>query len=384
MSSEYSACLCHGNRALASSDFLSFFASSILNRAAGCVLASQPGLAVLPHAYERLHKNRCIPHLQVFLPFDVPLVAGRDGVRRLLHLVELCSQLPTANASLNFGEQLNVAGFAAILEVEEHSWAANENLAAPKRLLRFRHANVIENHFSAELVTRLEDGPRARGQHLVSLKEALEVHSERVSCSTHAHVLHQTKIANLVLHKFNVEQLLLLGGIGFDAPNVVRILRRQILHQFSDRSLELSGERRRTLLAVACHFPFLEQGLHQRVRAAVHELRQIHVKNVAILVEEAVHVVGHVACVVTQPERIAGERAIGQELLLHARLKVLVVHNLRRAVENVKERFVRHVSRAQAGVIEKGKNGCTVSLNELADNLVVKVVDVCPRNALQQ
>jgi len=126
-------------------------------------------------------------------------------------------------------------------------------------------------------------------------------------------VLHETQVADLVLHQSRFGQVGLFQIVRFDTAHVVRHLSAQILHESVDGDFELASGRSGTpesgptwislnktrrfttgeMTATHQKNTFGEQFLQNWVIAAVHGLSQIAEEQIVVLVHESGHGVRH-------------------------------------------------------------------------------------------
>ena len=135
------------------------------------------------------------------------------------------------------------------------------------------------------------EAPGAARELLVAVEEARELGTVGETGATHAHVLEQTEVLDLVSNARHVPVVVLLGLVGLDAANVVRLARGERLHQRLRRVLDLEAGGRRALLVVLGVVG--EERAQEGVLGHLQGLDQVVEQRILVLVAEALDVVRH-------------------------------------------------------------------------------------------
>ena len=183
-----------------------------------------------------------------------------------------------------------------------------------------------------------------------------------------------------MLYKFLIKQHWRLGIIGFDAPDVVRLLAVDDLHQGQHGVLEESPRRQRPLGGLGDVVSALRPHRLQILIAGVEQKPlEILEERVPVLLNEASHSVDHVASVVLDEEVLAV-----REEFVHGICppRTVVIVALQLPVHCLQQHRVRHLPHLQTGLVHQGDDPLVLLVYQLADDDVVEVVDVLPLYSL--
>ena len=312
-----------------------------------------------------------------FLFGFVHFVVGGDRGDRLALSLELRTRQEHSDVLLQEHDQLELALLEQILDVEQRARQPNEDLAL---------AETVLVRLEVELLDQLPDGlfgvlvarPGGRTQALVACGEVLVVTSVGEAGSSHAQVLHQTEVLDLMSDDLVAEVDDLLVFVRLDAANVPGLFALQQLHQLVQTVLELCDHGQRPFLLV--EFAGREDRRNDRVFRVHHRSLQVAIQLVVVLVEERVHRVHHVAGIVLDVE------ILRLHLLLPLGVRRLVGGEMRMATQYGaqfgEERQIAGVARSQALLIQYRNDALVLLLDQVANDHVVEIVDRLPFDLL--
>ena len=320
-------------------------------------------------------------------PLDVnrrpaPLLLVEEHLRRLRtrleHFALVVVHTPRA---LDLDDAVKVVALHQLLDVEDRLGVSDEQLGPTELPLgRLDLLQVLQNHLAAlaRVACPLAPAaPRLGRELLVAREETLERLSESEAGTPDLDVLEQTKVLHLMAHTVLVPVGRALVVVRLDAADVVRLARRQRLHQQVGRVLDLEPGGGGALLLTGAGCLFLGgdrvQGADERVAAVAQTVHALLEQGVLVLVAEAVDGVRHIAGVVDDAER-AVERLVVLVLPVDRGdlLEELVVGALGNGVQR------------GADVVEKEENaGGLLAFDEVAHDLVVEELDGRPLDAFR-
>lgn len=140
-----------------------------------------------------------------------------------------------------------------------------------------------------------------RAQQIKALHHLFEGIPVREPCSSHSDVLLQTEVLDLVQDGLGVVLARRLVLVGLDRPDVRWLGTHELLDERVGGELDSISSGRGPLLAVGV-WPVGEETLQEGVRRGSHEVEQVLVENVFVLVRHSGDVVCDVACVVLDYE----------------------------------------------------------------------------------
>jgi hypothetical protein len=158
-------------------------------------------------------------------------------------------------------------GLARLLENKELLRVLDEHLGLAQPKLLLRHLVKLENFLGAGARGAAPLDPGAGAGHLEAAQKALVSLAKAKARATHAHILQQAEIAQLVAKAVFLDGQSALGLVGLDAAHVAGLALAQRVNQGRERALELGAGRVGPLHRVRGHV--LEHHGHQRILRAV-------------------------------------------------------------------------------------------------------------------
>mmetsp|Transcript_27233 Transcript_27233/g.38372 ORF Transcript_27233/g.38372 Transcript_27233/m.38372 type:complete len:670 (+) Transcript_27233:792-2801(+) len=259
--------------------------------------------------------------------------------------------------------------FSLFFEIEQRGWVSNEDLGLSHSVLLRVDLVVVQQSLSTALGVSLPLGPGFLAEHLVSPHESLIGGSERKTSTPDSDVFDQTKVSNLVSDSLLIKNSRLLVVVWFDTPDVVWFTRQKFFHQSLQSILELNSSCDGSFLRIEVRRR--EQSEDQGVVACQHCVNKVNVESVFVLIEEAIHTVGNISCIVLQPEGSVWNLSVLSRLV---RFKVSVLSKVVDA--SVQEGCISRIGQ-QAALVQQ-TDDTHFSFNKFTNDLVVEVVNLLP------
>jgi len=307
------------------------------------------------------------------------LLANNTIVHSLVKVVVVVLQSELQEETLNsVGVDLN-STFTHFLEGEHSLGLTDEKLCLTlciwilARLGRRLLEDGLDDQFSTFLKAATPFGPSLRAAHTETIEELIISLTEGITSTTDASVLQKTQILHLVHNTAAIKVHGTLSIVGLDATDVVHLALGKLVHQLLDGLLDLETSSSGTLLITLTNrdASFGEERDKNTVVGGTAEITVIVVESITVLIAHTISRVLHITGVVLDDE--------GTFAQLRDKVCVLTV-----SVGSLGKELLIRTHRHSAHIIkdteETSRTGMT--LNKITANLIVKVIDILPRDAL--